>query len=50
MHQASQREMWGTMAPTQHSIQQLASAFHHEWSYAVTEMLRHWDDAPVGTS
>jgi hypothetical protein len=48
IHQASQPEMWGDMAPTQHSIQQLANAFTQEWTWAVGEMLRHWDESPIG--
>ncbi|KAF2669505.1 hypothetical protein BT63DRAFT_433009 [Microthyrium microscopicum] len=48
IHQAQQPEMWGDMAPTQHSVQQLANAFTQEWTWAISEMLRHWERSPVG--
>jgi len=47
-HQASQPEMWGNHAPTRQSIQQLAGAFSNEWTWAVDEMLRNWEQSPVG--
>lgn len=40
--------MWGGHTPTKEQIQALATAFTREWDYAVNEMLRHWEDPPVG--
>jgi hypothetical protein len=40
--------MWGGHKPTKEQVQQLANAFKREWENAVSEMLRHWEEEPVG--
>jgi hypothetical protein len=47
-YQAASAEMWGGHTPTKVQIQALANAFAREWERAVAEMLRHWEEAPVG--
>jgi hypothetical protein len=47
-YQAASKEMWGDHSPTEEQIQTLAAAFGAEWKFAVEEILRHWEDPPVG--
>jgi hypothetical protein len=47
-YQARAPEMWAGHTPTKEQVQALANAFTREWEAAVSEMLRHWEDPPVG--
>ncbi|OAK98082.1 hypothetical protein IQ06DRAFT_349803 [Phaeosphaeriaceae sp. SRC1lsM3a] len=46
-YQASQPTMWGGHNPSSEQITQLTNAFVAEWSYALSQMLRHWDQPPA---
>jgi hypothetical protein len=39
--------MWGGHTPSPEQINQLTNAFVAEWSYALGQMLRHWDQPPT---
>lgn len=46
-YQASQSTMWGGHTPTTEQIDELTNAFVAEWTYAIGQMLRHWDQPPA---
>lgn len=45
-YQASQPTMWGGHTPPSEQIAQLTNAFVAEWSEALRQMLRHWEQPP----
>jgi hypothetical protein len=46
--QAAMPAMWGNVLPSPEGIQALSAAFVSEWTYALEQMLRHWETPPVG--
>ncbi|KAI9805009.1 MAG: hypothetical protein M1833_006312 [Piccolia ochrophora] len=46
---AQKPSMWGNRTPTAAGVAQLSSNFVNEWTYAVGQMLRHWDSPPSTT-
>jgi hypothetical protein len=46
-YQASQPTMWGGHTPSAEQISQLTNAFVAEWTNALGQMLRHWDQPPT---
>jgi hypothetical protein len=46
-YQASQPTMWGGHSPSSDQISQLTNAFVAEWTHALGQMLRHWDQPPT---
>jgi hypothetical protein len=46
-HQASQPATWGSITPTTEQVAQLANAFTAEWTWAIDQMMRHWDQPPA---
>jgi hypothetical protein len=38
--------MWGGRTPSQEGAKQLATAFTTEWTWAIDQMLRHWEEPP----
>lgn len=44
--QASQPAMWGNRIPTAEGVTQLSTAFVNEWTWALNQMLRHWEVPP----
>jgi len=38
--------MWGKKRATPEGVARLTQAFVAEWTYAVEQMLRHWDEPP----
>lgn len=45
--QAVRPEMWGGRAPQAEDVEKLVEAFVREWSAALAQMLRHWEEAPI---
>src|ERR1700753_2834125 len=45
-YQAAMPTMWGGRTPTSEGAKQLANAFTTEWTWAVEQMLRHWEEPP----
>ncbi|KAF2098142.1 hypothetical protein NA57DRAFT_76936 [Rhizodiscina lignyota] len=45
-YQASMPAMWGGRNPTTEGQKQLANAFTTEWTWAIDQMLRHWEEPP----
>ncbi|KAK3673146.1 hypothetical protein LTR78_006986 [Recurvomyces mirabilis] len=45
--QAARPEMWGGRIPLAESVAQLTEAFVKEWSAALAQMLKYWEEAPV---
>ncbi|KAF2116944.1 hypothetical protein BDV96DRAFT_39122 [Lophiotrema nucula] len=46
-YQAAQPAMWGGRTPSDDDVSKLTNAFVAEWNWAVSQMLRHWDQAPI---
>lgn len=46
-YQASLPAMWAGHTPSSEQITQLTNAFVAEWNYAISQMLRHWDQPPT---
>ncbi|KAI5456454.1 hypothetical protein BGZ63DRAFT_429103 [Mariannaea sp. PMI_226] len=44
--EASKKEMWGDVTPSEEQIQQLTGCFEREWLDAVNRMLRLWKTPP----
>ncbi|PGH11776.1 hypothetical protein AJ79_04677 [Helicocarpus griseus UAMH5409] len=44
---AAKPVMWGGRAPTSMEVEQLSNAFVVEWTTALCQMLRRWDQPPV---
>ena len=45
--QAARPEMWGGRIPLAESVTQLAEAFVKEWTAALAQLLRYWEQAPI---
>ncbi|KAK1822166.1 hypothetical protein LTR12_003305 [Friedmanniomyces endolithicus] len=45
--QAVRPEMWGGTVPAAELVARLAEAFVEEWSAALAQLLRFWEEAPV---
>ncbi|KAH7359916.1 hypothetical protein BKA66DRAFT_514938 [Pyrenochaeta sp. MPI-SDFR-AT-0127] len=46
-YQASLPAMWAGHTPSSEQLTQLTNAFIAEWNYAISQMLRHWDQPPT---
>jgi len=44
--QAAKPDMWGGRIPLADSVNQLAEAFIGEWTAALAQLLRYWEEAP----
>lgn len=45
--EAVKPEMWGGRQPEPDEADQLARCFEYEWTAAVQNMLRHWQESPT---
>ena len=45
--QASRSEMWGGKTPPAESINKLTEAFINEWTAALAQLLRYWEQPPT---
>ncbi|KZF20795.1 hypothetical protein L228DRAFT_284725 [Xylona heveae TC161] len=46
---ASRPTMWGNTTPSPANVRQLAREFINEWTWAISQMLRHWETPPTVT-